>query len=377
MMLTLILKGTNGCNLNCSYCSLGEKPRHDIVSVQTLIHIFEYVCNVCRQRNIAQLEIILHGGEPTLVPVNVYDTAIHHAKTQFPDIQIHLSMQTNAFSISDDYLSFMQRYNINVGVSIDGSAYIHDRERKSKSGNNTFKTVTQNIERMQAVGLNVSCLMVLTSIGVAASLDYLDYYASRHIHLKINPLLNYGEACKNPELAIKSGDYANYLIRVYEYIISNNIDVTVSPIDKLLQAILRKDKIRECTFNDKCNHSFLCIDHLGDIYPCGKYSDIHNFKLGNVLFQNIDIVNNLQFQILTERRSCKLPTKCRACKYVTLCHAGCSAEASIEKKFGEPPFLCQDYQILFDYFSSTGLQLLREQLVKCKQHLIMEESDGV
>lgn len=375
-MLTLILKGTNGCNLNCAYCSLGEKPRHDIVSIQTLKYIFEYVCDVCRQRNDLQLEIILHGGEPTLVPVNVYDAAIRHAQTQYPDIQMGLSMQTNGFCISDEYLSFLQYYNVNVGVSIDGSAEIHDWERKSKSGQDTFKTVTENIERMQSAGLNVSGLMVLTSKGVAAPLDYLDYYASQHIYLKINPLLNYGEACNNPELAIKKGDYGNYLIRVYEYIIANDIDVTISPIDKILQAILRKDKIRECTFNARCNHGFLCIDYLGDIYPCGKYSDIHDFKLGNVLSQSLDVLTSPQFQSLTERRSCKLPTKCRECKYVGICNAGCSAEASIEKRFEEPPFLCEDYQMLFDYFSSAGLRLLREQLVKSKQHL-MEESDGV
>lgn len=375
-MLTLILKGTNGCNLNCAYCSLGEKTRHDMVSIQTLKRIFEYACNVCRQRNDLQLEIILHGGEPTLIPANVYDAAIYHMQTQFPDIQIGISMQTNAFYISDEYLAFLQQYNVNVGVSIDGSAKIHDQERKSKSGGNTFKTVSENIERIQLAGLNVSGLMVLTSIGVSAPLDYLNYYASRHIHLKINPLLNYGEVCKNPELAIKKGNYANYLIRVYEYIIANNIDVTVSPIDKILQAVLTKDRIRECTFNAECNYCFLCIDHLGDIYPCGKYSDIHEFKLGNVLSQSLDVLNTSQFQNLIKRRSCKLPIKCRECKYMSICHAGCSAEAFIEKRFEEPPFLCEDYQMLFDYFNSTGLRLLREQLVKNKQHL-MEESDGV
>lgn len=375
-MLTLILKGTNGCNLNCAYCSLGEKPRHDIVSTQTLMRIFEYACHVCRQRNDSQLEIILHGGEPTLVPTNIYDAAICHVKAKFPDIQIRVSMQTNAFCISDDYLSFFQQHDVNVGVSIDGSMEIHNQERKSKRGHDTFKKVTENIERMQAVGLNVSGLMVLTSIGVAAPLDYLDYYASRHIHLKINPLLNYGEVCKNPELAIQKGDYAHYLIRVYEHIIANNIGVTISPIDKLLQAILQKDKIRECTFDAECNHGFLCIDHIGDIYPCGKYSDIHGFKLGNVLSQSSDILSSSQFQRLIERRSSKLPMKCKVCKYVSICHAGCSAEATIEKKFEEPPFLCEDYQMLFDYFSNTGLRLLREQLVKSKQHL-MEESDGV
>lgn len=375
-MLTLILKGTNGCNLNCAYCSLGEKPRHDTVSPQVLYKIFEYVCNVCRQRNDPQIEIILHGGEPTLVPVKVYDEAIQFIRKQFPNIKISISMQTNAFCISEEYLSFLQRNDVNIGVSIDGSAEIHNQERKSKSGQDTFEVVAENIKRMQSAGLSVSGLMVLTSIGVSVPLDYLNDFASQHIHLKINPLLNYGKACKHPELAIKRGDYADYLIRVYEYVIANGIDVTVSPIDKILQAILRKDRIRECTFNANCNNGFLCIDHTGDIYPCGKYSDIHGFKLGNVLLQTQDVLQTRQFHQLTERRTCRLPAKCRTCKYVELCHAGCNAEASIEKNFEEPPFLCEDYQMLFEYFSSKGLLRLREQLVKSKRHLL-EEPDGI
>ena len=375
-MLTLILKGTNGCNLNCAYCSLGEKPRHDTVSLQMLNKIFEYACKVCQLRRDSQLEIILHGGEPTLVPANVYDSAIQYIQKQYPAIKIGVSIQTNAFCISEEYLSFLQRHNVNVGVSVDGSAEIHNQERRSRNGRDTFQAVAENIDRMQSAGLNVSGLMVLTSIGVSAPFNYLDFFASRHIHLKINPLLNYGEAYKNPELAIKKGDYADYLIRLYEYIIANGVDVTISPVDKILQAILRGDRIRECTFQAGCNRGFLCIDHMGDIYPCGKYSDIHGFKLGNVLSETQDILNSPQFLKLTERRSLKLPVKCRKCKYVELCHGGCSAEASIEKNFEEPPFLCEDYQILFDYFSSKGLLRLREQLMESKRRL-MEEPDGV
>lgn len=375
-MLTLILKGTNGCNLNCAYCSLGEKPRHDIVKPQMLVKIFEYACNICQQRNESQLEIILHGGEPTLVPAKAYDEAIQFVHKRFPNIKIGISMQTNAFHISEEYISFLQRNDINIGVSIDGSAEIHNQERSTKSGQDTFDVVVENIKRMQLAGLSVSGLMVLTSIGVASSLDYLYNFASLHIHLKINPLLNYGEVCKNPGLVLDKGDYANYLIRVYEYIIANDIDVTVSPIDKILQAILRRDRIRECTFNANCNKEFLCIDHTGDIYPCGKYSDIHSFKLGNVLSQTQDILKTPQFQQLNERRTRSLPVKCKNCKYNHFCHAGCSAEAFIEKKFDEPPFLCEDYQMLFEYFSDKGLQKLKEQLVE-KKRLLLEESNGI
>ena len=375
-MVTLILKGTNGCNLNCSYCSLGEKAHHETASTQTLKRILEYACNICRQRKDSQLEIILHGGEPTLISADSYDTALKYAHESFPDVQIDLSMQTNAFYISEEYLSFLRHYDVNVGVSIDGSAEIHDQERKSRSGSGSFQAVTENIERMQSVGLRVSGLMVLTSIGVSAPLNYLDYYASRHINLKINPLLNYGEACKNPHLALKKGDYASYLIRVYEYIITHQINVTISPIDKILQSVLLKDRIRECTFNAECNRGFLCVDYRGDIYPCGKFSDVHAFKLGNVFSQDADVVSSSQFQILTERRSCGLPMKCCACKYSSICHGGCSAEASIEGNLNEPPFLCDDYQMLFDYFGGKGLRLLRDQLVKSK-HRLMEKSNGV
>lgn len=375
-MLTLILKGTNGCNLNCSYCSLGEKPRYDTVTEKMLCSIFEFVCRVCEFRHESQLEIILHGGEPTIVPVKVYESAIQYIQNRFPKLKIRLSMQTNAFHISEEYLDFLLRYQVNVGVSIDGSSEIHDKVRKSRSGRDTFGPVTENINRMIFAGLNVSGLMVLSSIGVEVTLDYLNYFASRHIHLKINPLLNYGEAYKNPELAIRTGDYAHFLIRVYEYIVANSVDITISPVDKIIQAILRRERIRECTFNSECNNRFICIDHTGDVYPCGKYSDIHSFKLGNVLSLERDFLHSPQMNMLRDRRSCNLPDKCRKCKYVILCNAGCNAEASIENKFGEPPFLCDDYQMLFDYFSGTGLRLLRKQLLDRREQL-MEKNSGV
>jgi len=369
-MLTLILKGTNGCNLNCAYCSLGEKPRPDLVDAAMLERIFAYVCGICRRRKENRLKIILHGGEPTLVPVTVYGAAIQGIQRKYPDLDIEVSMQTNGYVISDEYLAFLRKYDVNVGVSIDGSAAIHNAERKSQTGKASYEKVVTNIERLQAAGINVSGLMVLTSAGCYAPLDYLSYFASRHIHLKINPLLNYGEVYKNPQLAIKKGDYANYLIKVYAYIIENGLEVTVSPIDKFLRAILGQKKISECTFNPDCNRNFICIDHLGDIYPCGRFADVHAYKLGNVLTVDGDIGQNRKLRKLQERRTGKLPNKCVSCRFAYLCHAGCSAEACIEKKINEPPYLCEDYQILFAYFLDKGLRQLRERLVREKSILV-------
>jgi hypothetical protein len=37
--------------------------------------------------------------------------------------------------------------------------------------------------------------------------------------------------------------------------------------------------------------------------------------------------------------------------------------------FGEVPFMCKDYQMLFDYFHGRGLRLLKDELMKQKRTL--------
>ena len=218
-------------------------------------------------------------------------------------------------------------------------------------------------------GIPVSCLMVLTSRGVKAPINYLDFFSTRNLHLKINPLLNYGEVYKHPELSLGRGEYANYLIHLYEVILEQDSAMIVSPLDKILRAVLYGPPITECTFNSLCNQNFICIDHAGMVYPCGKYSDLHEFCLGPVEEQEGDILDHPFMCRLRDRRGSCLPGKCRQCVYQHLCNAGCSAEASIENNFDGTPFLCEDYQMLFRYFKADGLKLLKRKLLTEKRKL--------
>jgi len=373
-MLTVILKCTDGCNLDCAYCSLGEKPCHHVIPAELLQKTLEYICRVCERRGEDKAEIILHGGEPTLVPRETYAEAFDRAQGQGVDFR--LSMQTNAYKLTPEYIRFFKDYDVHVGVSIDGSAAVHDKERRSQNGKETFAVVAEHIDQLLRENINVSCLMVLTAIGAAAPVDFLDFYAIRGLHLKINPLLNYGMAAQNPALALRQGDYARYLIRVYEYVTGHDIDVMISPLDVILRAFVYEQPISECTFRADCNKRFLCVDHMGDIYPCGKYSDVHQFRLGNVCESGPDLLDTPQMKTLLERRSCAMPEQCRSCSFRNICHAGCSAEAAIENRLGQPPVLCEDYKILFRYFSGDGLRILRRKLAERRQYL-MEMLDGI
>ena len=368
-MFTIIIKGTNGCNLDCSYCSLGKKTKCEMADKDMLFQIMKFACEEVKNKKEKSLTIILHVGEPTLIDLTNYAYAIERINSEYNEMKIDYSMQTNAWNISDGYLEFFNKYKVNVGVSIDGSKEVHDIERKSRNGAETFEKVCCNIDRMLNAGISVSCLMVLTSLALKSDFDYLNFFAERNLHLKINPLLNYGGVYDHPELSLEKQQYAEFLIRAYEYIVENSINVTISPIDNILKAILSDGKIHECTFNPVCNRNFVCVDQLGNIYPCGKYSDLNEYRIGNIFDKSFSLNQSGIIRQLIERRTVKMPKKCDLCKYVAMCNAGCNAEASIDGDIGKPPLLCEDYKKLFDYFSHDGLLLYKKKLVQRREEL--------
>ena len=369
-MFTVIIKGTNGCNLDCSYCSLGKKTKCEMADQDMLFQIMKFACEEAKNKKDSAVTIILHGGEPTLIGLNNYAYAIEKINSEYNEMKIDYSMQTNDWNISDEYLEFLKKYKVNVGVSIDGAKEVHDIERQSCGGKGTFERVCYNIDRMIDEGISVSCLMVLTSLALNKNFEYLQFFAERNLHLKINPLLNYGEVYDHPELSLGKQQYAEYLIRIYEYIIENSINVTISPIDNILKAILSDGKIHECTFNPVCNRNFVCVDHMGDVYPCGKYSDLNEYKIGNIFDKSCSLNQSEIISRLIERRTVNMPKECRSCKYVAMCNAGCNAEASIDGDIGKPPLLCEDYKVLFNYFLHDGLLFYRKKLEQRREEIL-------
>lgn len=370
-MLTIIVKGTNGCNLACSYCSLGEKKNFKYINKWSLMDLMNFSCKYAKYQGESKINFILHGGEPTLVDPNIYDESITFIKNKYPELEIFISMQSNGLAITNQFINIIKKYDIHMGISIDGSQNIHDSERRTAWNKPSYKIVTNNIDRLLCAGVSVSCLMVLTKNALKEKFDYLTFFEERNLHLKINPLLNYGNVTEHPELILEEGDYARYLINLYENIVEKNIDILVSPIDNIINGIIHNQGIRECTFKKYCNKHFLCIDYKGDIYPCGKFSDMDEMFIGNISEIPYERIDQFLKEKLYERRNLQLPNICNSCKFIKLCNGGCSAEAMIDGDINEVPIMCKDYKILFEYFHGAGLKLLKERLIKQKQ--ILEE----
>ena len=371
-MITIIVKGTNGCNLACSYCSLGKKKSFRFVSKESLVNLMMFSCEYAKYQEESIINFILHGGEPTLIAPNIYDESITIIKEKYPELEIRISMQSNGLVITDQYINIIKKHDIHMGISLDGSECIHDAERRTVGNKPSFEKITNNIDSLLSAGVSVSCLMVLTKNALQEEFDYLEFFETRNLHLKINPLLNYGNVTEHPELILEEGEYARYLIDLYEEIVEKNINVIVSPIDDIINGIIHNQVIRECSFKKNCNKHFLCIDYKGCIYPCGKFSDMNEMCIGNIRETSYQKIDKFLREKLCERRNLKLPRICNSCKFLKLCNGGCSAEAMIDGDFNAVPIMCKDYKKIFEYFYGSGLRLLKETLIKQKQ--ILEEN---
>jgi len=365
-MITFIIKCTDGCNLRCRYCSVGKKQvKPHLINEETLRRTADYIAEYVRRIQENEAKIILHGGEPTIVDSRVYRTFFEYAIEKYSDVSWLFAMQTNGYNISEDMLQLFKDYSVNIGVSIDGNQEVHDRTRLTEDGRKSFSVITGNMERLIQNGIHVSGLIVLTKELLKEDLSYLLYFNYHDIHLKINPILNYGEATNEDSLWLSPGDYAKYLISVFRYALNMELEINIAPITEMFKAVVNQSPMHDCSYRQSCGKSIACVDWQGAVYPCGRYRDIHAECVGNVL-------NGTVFHPI-ER--CSLTDDCRTCRYLKWCNNGCEAYRRARGEQKNP--FCKDVQMLFDFFADQGIAEYIEYLKRKKETLIgmMEEGD--
>ncbi len=112
--------------------------------------------------------IVWHAGEPCVLPVKWYRSAKQKIENA-ADCQIGLqSFQTNATLIDDTWIDFFKEPEVRVGVSLDGTAEMHDNGRLTRSGKGTFDLAMRGIKRLADNGIEFHVICVVTSASLAA-----------------------------------------------------------------------------------------------------------------------------------------------------------------------------------------------------------------
>jgi uncharacterized protein len=163
----IVLKVAALCNLNCSYCyvynhqdtTFRERPRFISTEVfdATLARIEAY----CTRRPGQRMTIAFHGGEPTLIGPARFDALAARARQKLGRRLKGLSLQTNGTLIDAEWTRVLSRHHVNVGVSIDGPAAVHDAVRVDHAGRGSHRAVVAGLRLLQQAGLDPSVICVI------------------------------------------------------------------------------------------------------------------------------------------------------------------------------------------------------------------------
>ena len=157
-----LLKVASRCNLACSYCyvyqgadrSWATRPHFmsDAVADAAATRIAEHV----ETHDLDGVQIILHGGEPLLAGperlARILDRVSRlrdlTASTGAP-LEVELYVHTNGLLLDEAVLDVLERFRVKVGISLDGTADAHDRNRPRHAGGGTHADVVAAIGRLR------------------------------------------------------------------------------------------------------------------------------------------------------------------------------------------------------------------------------------
>jgi radical SAM protein with 4Fe4S-binding SPASM domain len=121
-MLSVYLKPTNFCNVDCEHCYLPSAVRanKERMSPEMLHKVMSFLKEMKDKNKHNQVFLIWHGGEPLILPINYFEMAGEIIDQYFPEGQLIEAIQTSLIPYRKEHASIVKnRWRGEIGTSID------------------------------------------------------------------------------------------------------------------------------------------------------------------------------------------------------------------------------------------------------------------
>lgn len=368
--MQLIVKLTNFCNLRCSYCSEGECATPRFINKQILLKLIDYVDDLLAFKKDQDIDFLWHGGEPLAYPkkdlIEVMDYAIQRLSSKY---KVKFLMQTNLTLLDEQWITIIKRFKIGVGVSLDGYQELHDINRKTADNRPTFHLVYDNIEKLKENDIIPGILMVLNTSQKIDIDKLFDVIKKLKVPCKIHPVIPCGRAKNRTDIQQVSSNYVKLMKKIFIRMFEEERPLPIEPLDNLMDAILEKRTVRECSFAGNCGQSFMCVFSDGGVGFCGRKSDDFNLGYGSLNESTLlELYNSSNAVRIRNRQKYLQEHDCKYCDIFGLCHGGCSFEAAVSNGVPEAKFSnCKFRKELVGFLKTDGLRILKKYLISEKR----------
>lgn len=334
--LIIIMKNTGvSCNIGCIYCIEEQKQ---YTSSQKFITI-EQAEKLARMTQKYSLNVLFHGGEPTLLKPDYYEKLMDIFEKYNDDV--FFGMQTNATQIDDKWIVFLKnnRERIGISVSLDGPEEVN-RFRMTKQGDSTFNLVYRNINKLFENGIQTGllCTVVSSSIGKEEELYNMITSFSNLKFVKINPCMDKNSDGTLPFWAVTPKQYYSFISNFFDIMLKKgNWGYNIEPIISVLKR-LQGVRSAYCNYNNEKCPNFLTIYPDGTITSCDNYNLQHGLIGRLYEISDLNAALNMEQNLELKESYTKLLEKCEKCDANNLCSGGCIA---VRERYSDTEEYCE------------------------------------
>lgn len=358
----LVKPASSLCNMRCRYCFYEDEAAHREVASYGIMENKVVDCLLMRIRNHfsapSHINFFFQGGEPTLAGLDYFRYFTCKVDKMLPrDWSVSYSIQTNGYAINEKWCEFFKEHDFLVGLSQDGPAAIHDRQRSDSDGKATFSRTAQAVTLMRRFEIPFNIVTVITE-DAAQRPDFLfRYYQKQHFpFVQLIPCLSSLDGGTPDTRFLTPRSYAAFMKSFwklwYKELKKGNY-FSVRQFDNLILMLCGQPP-EQCGMLGCCTLQCV-VEADGSVYPCDFYV-LDNYRCGNLADSSLsEILSSGEAKrFVTDgtlpRSAASSSAICQNCPVFRLCGGGCRRYRSF---YHAEPGYCP-YQ---DFLSDVLLQL--------------------
>jgi uncharacterized protein len=358
--LEVILKVTERCNIDCTYCYYFNGSNGDYanqppyLTVDTARSFAIYLRNAARSHSIDEIRIDLHGGEPLLMKKARMSAMLEIFRSSIPNsTDLTICIQTNATLLDEEWISIFSKYNVSVGVSLDGPPKENDLHRVDKNGRGTHSVIVKAIEMLKeaskkcgGIFAGVICVINQDFDGRKVYRHFVDDLGVERIHF-IKP----NQTRDAADIKLVEGTSRFLQDALNEWVNDGNPNIYVrqfnDPLKHLCASGLSKSTSdRYVAMTVRSNGEIAIDDDFRNTLPL-----LFNIKLNVASSVLADFLN--QPGVVDFHQACtEMPPPCSQCGAREICQGGAGlGESALHRysfinKFRNASLFCQSHQAI-------------------------------
>jgi uncharacterized protein len=351
--VTLIIKVTNACNMQCKYCFIEPSIFHKTMTSNTARRVVRAFLD---SRYFQRVQFVWHGGEPLLRGRGFFEQILDEQQSRPTAVAFGNATQTNATRLDDEMMDFLLANGFGIGLSMDGSAALSDGARQMRKAGDSASAQAVTVaaaRRLRERGQQPAAIVVINQHNVSAPEEVYRAYKAEGIDMKVNALTRSGlaDTAVGADLAIDAEEWGRFMVRLFDVWYDDpEPTIRIEPFNQHIGRILGVPTTHSCFFTRSCHHFFLGISPDGDLFPCGMFQGEPSFRYGNIFdMAPEDVAETVLFRQIEEREQRVLET-CATCAFYDLCYSGCMFHSLKDSRvLAEKDYYCAGYKHYFEH----------------------------